>query len=82
MEDILILTKIDLQNILSDASRAAVGKVMKRIEISQNFNQSKAEIKEVIYEEFRNVKTQLECYSRGMRHYQVELLKPNQSSTI
>ena len=76
MEDIIILTKSDLTKILSDASRASVGKIMKRIEISQNLSQSKAEIKEVIYEEFRNVKTQLECYSKGIQNFDVQIQRP------
>jgi len=66
----------DTVKIIDLAGRSLVGKIMKRIEISQNLLQSKVEIKEVVYEEFRNVKTQLECFSAGMQKYHVEIERP------
>jgi len=76
MDDLILLTKSDLAKILSEASRASVGKLMKRFDIHFDRETLKSEVKEVIYESYRDLKVQIECYSRGMQNYQVELQKP------
>jgi hypothetical protein len=77
MDDIIILTKKDLVNILSDASRAAVGKLMKRFDLHLDREILKSECKETIYESYRDIKVQLECYSKGLQYYNVDLQRPN-----
>jgi len=76
MEDIIILTKSDLSKILSDASRASVGKLMKRFDLHLDRDTLKSEVKEVIYESYRDLKVQLECYSKGIQNFKVDIQRP------
>ena len=76
MEDIILLSKSDLIKILSEASRASVGRLMKRFELHLDREILKSEVKETIYESYRDLRVQLECYSKGIQHFQVELQRP------
>lgn len=56
-----------LKEILEKSSRALVGKIMKRFEISGNEDAVlKKNIKELIYEQFRDLRTHIESHSKGI----------------
>jgi len=76
MEEIILLTKSALSNMLAEASRASVGKLMKRFDLHLERETLKAEVKETIYESYRDLRVQLEAYSKGLQYYQVELTRP------
>lgn len=61
---------IYLDEVLSFESSKLVGKIMKRFEILNNPELLKKEIKELIYEEFRELRDIFFAYSKGLeKHY-------------
>jgi len=56
-----------LDNIINGCSRSLVGKVMKRFEIFEDKEDIKKSIKELIYENYREVKALIESFSQGVR---------------
>ena len=65
-----MIVKIDktyLKDLLEKSSRALVGKIMKRFEISGNEDKVlKKNIKELVYEQFRDLKSHIESYNEGI----------------
>lgn len=55
-----------LSEILDFIGRSLVGKVMKRYEIIENRDVLKSELKELIYEEIRNLKNLILAHDRGL----------------
>ena len=56
-----------LTEILDFVGRSLVGKVLKRHEIIENRDILKAEIKELIYEEIRNLKNLILAHDKGLQ---------------
>ena len=65
MEGVQLTAKF-LNEILDTCSRTTVGKILKRIDIFDNTEVLKKEIKELIYEEYRTLKALLEAHSNGV----------------
>jgi len=68
MEDkskFMILSKDELDNIIQLSSKKLVGKAMKRFEIIQDQPTLKKNIKELIYENYRDLKDLLDASSVG-----------------
>ncbi len=55
-----------LLEVIEHESKSLVGKVCKRFEIIENKNTLKAEVKELIYEEFRHLRDLLLAGGRGL----------------
>jgi len=75
----------DLKKILSETASATVGHLLKRIEIiykNDSLNQEQKEdlfkdvIREVIYENFRDVGSKVKCYDYGLTYEKREIYKP------
>jgi len=49
-----------LDNVIKKCSTSAVGKIMKRFEVINNEDDLKRVVRELLYEEFRNVKVLIE----------------------
>ena len=59
MEEKLSIDKKNLKNFIEYSGRSLCGKVLKRFDLGFNQNILKKEIKELIYEEMRNLKNLL-----------------------
>ena len=73
----LSLTEKDLQETISMASKKTVGKVLKRFEIHNNLPVLKSEIRELLYESFRDLEDLIVASGKGYQH---STFKFNQSS--
>ena len=62
----VVITEYFLNDIIDTSSRTTVGKVLKRVDIFDDKDTLKKAIKELIYEEFRNIKALLEAHSNGL----------------
>ena len=49
---------------------------MKRFDLHLDREMLKSECKETIYESYRDIRVQLECYSKGVQYYSIELQRP------
>ncbi len=56
-----------LDEIVEKSSRSLVGMVMKRFEIFENKEDVKSAIKELIYENYRNLKGLIKSFSNGVK---------------
>lgn len=79
------ISEKDLKKILSETSSATVGHLLKRIEIiykDSSLNQTQKEdcfknvIREIIYENFRDVNSKVKCYNYGLTYEKREIYKP------
>jgi len=59
------LSKEHFEQILNDESRKIVGILLKRFEIIEDKNILKKDIKELVYESFRNLRDVIENVSKG-----------------
>ena len=80
MELIQLTTKF-LNDTIDSCSRATVGKILKRVDIFEDKDILKKEIKELIYEEYRAVKALLEAHSDGMLCTRVVTFKEKEEPT-
>lgn len=62
-----ILNEQFVENILKQSSRSLVGKACKRFEIIEDREILKNELKELIYEHYRDLKSSLKCFSIGIK---------------
>ena len=60
------LTARFLHEVTDTCSRTTVGKILKRIDIFDDKEVLKKEVKELIYEEYRALKALLEAHSNGV----------------
>ena len=60
------LTAKFLNEIIDTCSRTTVGKILKRVDIFDDKDVLKKEVKELIYEEYRTLKSLLEAHSNGV----------------
>jgi len=65
MEGVQLTAKF-LSDIIDTCSRTTVGKILKRIDIFGDKDILKKEVKELIYEEYRTLKSLLEAHSNGV----------------
>jgi len=79
------ISEKDLKKILSETASATVGHLLKRIEIiykNKSLNQEQKEnlfkdvIREIIYENFRDVGSKVKCYDYGLTYEKREIYKP------
>jgi hypothetical protein len=64
---VLYISSEDLKELLDFHSKSLVGKMCKRIELfGDNPDIIKKEVKELIYESFRDVKTLIDSYNKGL----------------
>lgn len=65
MESVQLTAKF-LNDVTDTCSRTTVGKILKRIDIFNDKDTLKKEVKELIYEEYRTLKSLLEAHSNGV----------------
>ena len=65
MEGVQLTAKF-LNEIIDMCSRTTVGKILKRLDIFDDKETLKKEVKELIYEEYRTLKALLEAHSNGV----------------
>lgn len=56
-----------IEELISSKSKELVGKVMKRFEIGSDSEQIKREVKELVYEEFRDLQTNILSFYYGFK---------------
>lgn len=61
------ITEEFVEKVFNHASKALVGKIMKRFELFDDKNAIKKAVKELIYENYRDVKTLLKSFSYGVK---------------
>ncbi len=61
----IILTESYLRETVDHQSSSLVGKIMKRFELSEDKEQIKVQVKELVYEQFRHLKDLLISYHKG-----------------
>jgi len=69
-KEVYIISKDYLEQLLDSSSRTTVGKACKKFEISNSLPDIKIQIKELIYEEFRNLKNLLDAHQNGIEQSQ------------
>ena len=62
----LTIDKDYLSELTNFVSRSLCGKCMKRFEILEDKNMIKSDIRELVYEEFRHLRSLIEAHSRGL----------------
>jgi len=73
----IILDEDYLKELIEYTSKSLVGKILKRFEIIENKEVIKADTKELIYEEFRQLRDLVYAHTRGLNITQVKFKKPN-----
>jgi len=80
------ISEKDLKKILSDTASATVGHLLKRIEVvyknnslhqEQKENLFKDIIREIIYENFRDINSKVKCYNYGLTFEKQEVYNPH-----
>ena len=64
----LSLTEKELEEVVSMSSKKTVGKVLKRFEIHANIPVLKSEIRELLYESFRDLEDLIVASGKGYQH--------------
>lgn len=67
-----IITEDYLDKVITKVSTTAVGRIMKRFDVVEDRKELKKIVKELLYEEFRNVKSFIQAINWG-----VKFVKPN-----
>lgn len=62
----LNIEKVYLEELISYTSRSLCGKILKRFEILKDSEAIKSSAKELIYEEFRQLRDLIEAHDRGI----------------
>jgi len=70
-----------LGELLDYIGRSTVGKIMKRFEIIDNRDILKTELKELIYEEIRNLKNLILAHDKGLHITQFILKTPKEKNS-
>ena len=61
----LVISEDYLQELIDYCSRSLCGKIMKRFEIIDNKSVLKSNVKEMVYEEYRNLRDLILAYGKG-----------------
>ena len=80
MEGVQLTAKF-LSDIIDTCSRTTVGKILKRIDIFGDKDILKKEVKELIYEEYRTLKSLLEAHSNGVLSTRTVEFKAEEDTT-
>ena len=80
MELIQLTTKF-LNNVIDTCSRTTVGKILKRVDLFDDKETLKKEVKELIYEEYRALKALLEAHSNGLLCTRIVEFKSDDTTT-
>ena len=80
MESVQLTAKF-LNDVTDTCSRTTVGKILKRIDIFDDKETLKKEVKELIYEEYRTLKSLLEAHSNGVLSTRVVEFKEEATTT-
>lgn len=67
METKLQVSEEYLDQVLKSSAASLVGEIMKRFEILDNASDIKADTKELIYEKFRGLKSQIKAFNFGVK---------------
>ena len=67
MEEKLEISEAYLDQVLQKSASSLVGEVMKRFEILEDKEAIKADSKELIYEKFRELKSQIKAFNFGVK---------------
>jgi len=59
------ISKEFLDNFIKQKAIATVGRILKRIDIFEEKKNLKKSVKELIYEEFRDIRDTIEAFSKG-----------------
>lgn len=62
----LTISKVDLETIIDTVGKALVGQAMKRFEMFDDKEKIKDEVKELVYENLRDLKKFVEVYNTGV----------------
>ena len=65
-KDLMEVSLYLIDEILEKSSRIMVGKVLKRIDICSDSDILKKTVKELVYEEFRSVKSLIELHAKSL----------------
>ena len=65
-----------LKELIDYAGKALVGKILKRFEIIENRETVKSDAKELVYEEFRQLRDLIIAHNRGLNITQFHFKKP------
>ena len=76
----LSLTEKELEEVVSMASKKTVGKVLKRFEIHSNIPVLKSEIRELLYESFRDLEDLIVASGKGYQHSAFKFKSSKQES--
>ena len=66
MDDKFEISEKYLDDVLKRASSSLVGQAMKRFELHKNNDDVKKEVKELIYEKFRELKALIKAFNSGV----------------
>ena len=77
-ENDLKLSRRYLEELTDFESKKLVGKILKRYEIVRDRDTLKSELKELIYEEFRQIRDLILAYNKG---YEISIFKFNKKGT-
>jgi hypothetical protein len=78
---ILYISEDYFKELLDYTSKSLVGKLLKRFEIIENKDIIKADAKELIYEEFRQLRDLVIAHTKGLDLTQFVFKKPGENST-
>lgn len=67
MDEKLEISEVYLDQVLKSSAISLVGEVMKRFEILDDKDAVKADAKELIYEKFRELKSQIKAFNSGVK---------------
>lgn len=77
-KEILRIDSDYLKELLDYTGKSLVGKLLKRFEILENKDAIKAEAKELIYEEIRQLRDLVYAHNRGLNITQFRFSKPGE----
>lgn len=81
-KEILRIDSDYLKELLDYTGKSLVGKLLKRFEILDNKDTIKAEAKELIYEEIRQLRDLVYAHNRGLNITQFKFSKPGEESQL
>jgi hypothetical protein len=68
MENLIKISENELKDLCRLRANNLVGKALKRVDISDNKDELKRQIKELVYEELRELSLLLVVYNRGFEY--------------
>jgi hypothetical protein len=75
-KEVYIISKDYLEQLLESSGRTLVGMALQKFELSNSLPDIKLQVKETIYQEFRNIKKLLDAHQNGVEQSQWVFLAP------